>query len=312
MEHSTRWHSVESLRGIGPATADRMRELGYVYAEHLLARPPLVVVGDLSPIDQVTAQEVVNQYLPQARLMRLPDIPAELAGRLVARGIDLSAFVVFDDASLSDHIARAGGEVTAVQVLRWKEAAARIGLCGGLLVSLRDPEGSVLPGARLHVTNPLGASFRYVVTVTSNDRGEALLEGVAPGWHTLHADGAGGLTAHVSVVAPLSGYRAVSLTLDASPAPPPTGPAIRSRTVTAATEFDKDETLFVSAAGDDYRLTTARPRPAGAYSELISIRVPTDSFDVALEVGRLVRPQGDGFAPVDGTLEDLRTLTPHP
>ncbi len=186
------------LEGIGPQTERAFRERGYVCAEDLLTREPETVVRDLAAVRGVTAENLITSFIPQAALLRIDGMTAQIAEGLAASGIrTLRRFI----ATVPDRVItvlerrQQEGMIPKVpdrdQVDGLQRAASL--LAGTSLVSitvLDADDGTGLAGAAVtHIGD--GTQMYATHDLATNDDGVAVVDGLLEGANVIAAEGDG-------------------------------------------------------------------------------------------------------------------------
>jgi hypothetical protein len=158
-------HPINELEGIGPVLAERLAQHGVIRTEDLLALPASSVVAWLQDITGITANGLVNSFIPQARFLRLPDMTAQFAEGLAASGYRTYRDLVMPSAKrVAGQLAsrHEEGLIPAVPdldtIYRWQIDAGRRLCTGTIHLFIRDSaSGAPISGVEARI-NGLGHS----------------------------------------------------------------------------------------------------------------------------------------------------------
>lgn len=194
----TTTHPVTEIQGIGPAIARDLASRNIVFAEDLLAVSAKEMAARVETVKRLTAHNLENNFIPQARFLRLDEINGQFAEGLVASGYRTYRDLVNSRTetivgALSNRADE--GLIPAPpqpdEVISWQLAAAqRVGTGFLHLTVFDDATGKRLAGANVRI-NGLDSSIRTPVNRETEERGLAFFESLVPGRHTavITADG---------------------------------------------------------------------------------------------------------------------------
>lgn len=168
------------------------------YAEQLLSLPVDQVCVRFKSVKGITDHQLRNNYIPQARLLRVEGIDGQYAEGLVASGICTYRQIVTNDPKailtmLEDRMEE--GTIPSVpeleDIVSWQLSAAKLIYTGMLFLIVIDKSSKKrLAGikARIVGVDPL---VKAPVAFESEERGIVVFDGLVPGQHTavLMADG---------------------------------------------------------------------------------------------------------------------------
>ncbi len=313
----TTWHTLEEINGIGPVLASQISALGLPAVECLLRSAPLRVAQDLEHLNGVTLDNAFNEFIPQAALLRLPNMTPEALRVLHEKRMTYARLSYWETDSLVSLFRRENVDIAATQVLLWQlDAAKRVGK-GTILIKVLDSDGAPVEGADVYVSDPPKTGDGIAWHWTSREDGFALVEFLAPGLQEIGVQ-MGDAFQRVKITFGQGEQFYLHMRLEriarngilhderSDGIAPVQRPWIR-RTVTSLDEFDIGEMLEVTALDEDSaRLSTILRRQEGASWTVDSIQLSPTEIGPDIEIGAVYEWTGDGFSRRDGSSQSIR------
>lgn len=313
---NTSWHQTSEISGIGSALAGRLADLGFHSAESLLRRPPFEIAQDLEHVQGITLDNLITSFVPQAGLLRLPDMTETAAAALADKAYDYGRLAFGDADDVSRLLADAGMEADAEVIAAWRLDAAKRLRTATMTIRVRDELGQPIPDANIFVVDPArtgdAISWRWV---TGAD-GDGLVEYLAAGMHEILVTGLDKMaTLRVALaaeefgtlVAQLDRSAPAGVTYDEHIDGPRQFVGAVVRTALDGTELVDGMVLSVtSLAEESVRLTDVLRRRVGTNWFVDSIDVPRTEISGEIEIGHLFAISGETPARMAGSADAYR------
>ncbi len=177
----TTWHDTQVLNGIGPVMAEALSGVGIHHSEQLLGHPDIVLAQSLADLGGLTVENLMAEFIPQARLLRLDGLSEAQALDLAQRGHDYGTLMLSDAEDLMSTLDGAGHPAEMQDLLKAQLGAAQRYQKGTLLVRVVDPDLQPVADAEVFIIDPPGSGTAVAWTYRTNQRGYALIEMVAAG-----------------------------------------------------------------------------------------------------------------------------------
>lgn len=298
---ATVWHPLTDLRGVGPALADQLAGVGYHYCEDLIVGDPARVAHDVDLVSGLTRGQTRDEFIPQARLLRLP-ISTETAIGLFDAGLRSYEALLWISPRVFPSAEASTGDVAAAL-----DVARRVGT-GTVMLAVHGSDGAPVAGATVEAVNPTKAPGPHAWRWTTNEHGRALCEYLHPARRitvVVSAPGHAPATIPVLPTGPAQRLRldleggdgtaiTVDETLDGVSLPDQGTPMDRVELDDRATLDHVDTFLVTAVRPDKVRLTSLRWHRRGAVTVQESALWPASDLP-DIEVGTVVQRVPAGF-----------------
>ena len=307
-------HSVSEIQGIGPATQQKLEKKHVYYTEQLLSLPVDQVCAWLKSVRGITDHQLRNNYIPQARLLRVEGIDGQFAEGLVASGISTYRRIVTTDTKailtmLEDRMEE--GTIPSApeleDVVSWQLNAAKLVATGLLLITIVDKSSKKrLAGVKARIVG-LDPLVRAPVTFESNERGIIVFDGMVPGKHTVVLTAEGYLRHPITFMVKPDGGRSVRIELRPGThkprivdefdggviSPIALHETIKSRRVDLNDLPVRPPVHVVEIRADDVLLSSLWRRKIDDVIEVLTFTLPKAELPRGIDKGSVLLPQND-------------------
>lgn len=200
-------HPIADLIGIGPAIATELEQRNVRFERDLLAYSETDIVNLLEPVPGVTEGNLLSSFIPQARLLRLPDVSPELAHALVELGYRRYSDLFFADlAVLTNRISdlESEGSIASapsqMEILELVLSAGQLAASGAVVLSVLSQDNqSPIENAEVRVNGTGHTESGGAITKTTDSSGRVFFEDLAPTQHPFRISALGFITSTVVV-----------------------------------------------------------------------------------------------------------------
>ncbi|TNE52858.1 MAG: hypothetical protein EP338_13805 [Bacteroidetes bacterium] len=170
-------HDIRLLSGIGEALGEELANRNCFYTEHLLVDHPMDIADRFEDIQGISKDQLLHQFIPQARLFRLEGMTERLADLLVESGLDYSWMARLAPADLREFISEHGFRFEEQLLLNWQLEASRRVFSNTLALYVVDHQFKPVK-ARVSICNASFSEHLYNDEFETDDRGFVLLDAI--------------------------------------------------------------------------------------------------------------------------------------